>query len=100
MIAGGAVRAAQDFPAGFRTLTSSRVGTTNPQRHQGNFDALKKLKNRAMAAMRGKTAEELWRRMDDGKKSNAGAENPRFRCVPRFAPQQNRLVVKGSVSRA
>ena len=60
VIAGGAVRAVLTACGVPNVLTKS-IGTTNPHNViKATFDALKKLKNRAdVAALRGKTAEEL-----------------------------------------
>jgi len=60
VIAGGAVRAVMTS-AGVQNVLTKSIGTTNPHNViKATFDALKKLKNRAdVAAMRGKTAEEL-----------------------------------------
>ena len=60
VIAGGAVRAVMTA-AGVQNVLTKSIGTTNPHNViKATFDALKKLKNRAdVAALRGKTAEEL-----------------------------------------
>jgi small subunit ribosomal protein S5 len=60
VIAGGAVRAVMTS-AGVQNVLTKSIGTTNPHNVvKATFDALKKLKNReAVAALRGKTAEEL-----------------------------------------
>jgi small subunit ribosomal protein S5 len=60
VIAGGAVRAVMTS-AGIQNVLTKSIGTTNPHNViKATFDALKKLKNRAdVAALRGKTAEEL-----------------------------------------
>jgi len=60
VIAGGAVRAVMTS-AGVQNVLTKSIGTTNPHNViKATFDALKKLKNREdVAAMRGKSAEEL-----------------------------------------
>jgi len=60
VIAGGAVRAVMTS-AGIQNVLTKSIGTTNPHNViKATFDALKKLKNRdSVAAMRGKTVEEL-----------------------------------------
>ena len=60
VIAGGAVRAVMTS-AGVQNVLTKSIGTTNPHNViKATFDALKKLKNReAVAALRGKTVEEL-----------------------------------------
>ena len=60
VIAGGAVRAVMTS-AGIQNVLTKSIGTTNPHNViKATFDALRKLKNRAdVAALRGKTAEEL-----------------------------------------
>lgn len=60
VIAGGAVRAVMTS-AGVQNILTKSIGTTNPHNViKATFDALKKLKNKeSVAAMRGKTAEEL-----------------------------------------
>jgi small subunit ribosomal protein S5 len=60
VIAGGAVRAVMTS-AGIQNVLTKSIGTTNPHNVvKATFDALKKLKSReAVAAMRGKTVEEL-----------------------------------------
>jgi small subunit ribosomal protein S5 len=60
VIAGGAVRAVMTS-AGIQNVLTKSIGTTNPHNVvKATFDALKRLKNRdAVAAMRGKSAEEL-----------------------------------------
>ncbi len=60
VIAGGAVRAVMTS-AGVQNVLTKSIGTTNPHNViKATFDALKKLKNReAVAALRGKNAEEL-----------------------------------------
>jgi small subunit ribosomal protein S5 len=60
VIAGGAVRAVMTS-AGVQNVLTKSIGTTNPHNViKATFDALKRLKNReAVAALRGKTAEEL-----------------------------------------
>ena len=60
VIAGGAVRAVMTS-AGVQNVLTKSIGTTNPHNViKATFDALKKLKNRAVVAgMRGKAAEEL-----------------------------------------
>ena len=60
VIAGGAVRAVMNS-AGIQNVLTKSIGTTNPHNViKATFDALKRLKNRAdVAAMRGKSAEEL-----------------------------------------
>jgi len=60
VIAGGAVRAVMTS-AGIQNVLTKSIGTTNPHNViKATFDALKRLKNRNdVAAMRGKTAEEL-----------------------------------------
>ncbi len=60
VIAGGAVRAVMTS-AGVQNVLTKSIGTTNPHNVvKATFDALKKLKNReAVAALRGKAAEEL-----------------------------------------
>ena len=60
VIAGGAVRAVMTS-AGVQNVLTKSIGTTNPHNVvKATFDALKKLRDRAeVAAMRGKTVEEL-----------------------------------------
>ena len=60
VIAGGAVRAVMTS-AGVQNVLTKSIGTTNPHNViKATFDALKKLKSReAVAALRGKTVEEL-----------------------------------------
>jgi small subunit ribosomal protein S5 len=60
VIAGGAVRAVMTS-AGVQNVLTKSIGTTNPHNVvKATFDALRKLKNRdAVAALRGKTVEEL-----------------------------------------
>jgi small subunit ribosomal protein S5 len=60
VIAGGAVRAVMTS-AGVQNVLTKSIGTTNPHNVvKATFDALKRLKNRNdVAALRGKTAEEL-----------------------------------------
>ena len=60
VIAGGAVRAVMTS-AGIQNVLTKSIGTTNPHNViKATFDALKHLKNRSdVAAMRGKTVEEL-----------------------------------------
>ena len=60
VIAGGAVRAVMTS-AGVQNVLTKSIGTTNPHNViKATFDALKKLKNKeAVAALRGKNAEEL-----------------------------------------
>jgi small subunit ribosomal protein S5 len=60
VIAGGAVRAVMTS-AGVQNVLTKSIGTTNPHNViKATFDALKQLKSReAVAAMRGKTAQEL-----------------------------------------
>src|SRR5713101_8892740 len=60
VIAGGAVRAIMTS-VGIQNVLTKSIGTTNPHNViKATFDALKKLKNReAVAALRGKTVEEL-----------------------------------------
>jgi small subunit ribosomal protein S5 len=60
VIAGGAVRAVMTS-AGVQNVLTKSIGTTNPHNVvRATFDALKKLRDRKeVAAMRGKTAEEL-----------------------------------------
>jgi small subunit ribosomal protein S5 len=60
VIAGGAVRAVMTS-AGIQNVLTKSIGTTNPHNViKATFDALGKLRDRAaVAAMRGKTAEEL-----------------------------------------
>jgi small subunit ribosomal protein S5 len=60
VIAGGAVRAVMTSAGVLNVLTKS-IGTTNPHNViKATFDALKQLKTReGVAAMRGKTAQEL-----------------------------------------
>src|SRR2546428_5594111 len=60
VIAGGAVRAVMTS-AGVPNVLAKSIGTTNPHNVvKATFDALRKLKNReAIAALRGKTVEEL-----------------------------------------
>src|SRR6202789_1911167 len=60
VIAGGAVRAVMTS-VGIQNVLTKSIGTTKPHNViKATFDALKKLKNRAdVAALRGKTAEEL-----------------------------------------
>jgi small subunit ribosomal protein S5 len=57
VIAGGAVMTS----AGIQNVLTKSIGTTNPHNViKATFDALRKLKNRSdVAALRGKTAEEL-----------------------------------------
>jgi small subunit ribosomal protein S5 len=60
VIAGGAVRAVIQS-AGIQNVLTKSIGTANPHNVvKATFDALKKLRDRhEVAAMRGKTAEEL-----------------------------------------
>ena len=60
VIAGGAVRAVMTS-AGVQNVLTKSIGTTNPHNViKATFDALKHLRNRRdVAAMRGKTEEEL-----------------------------------------
>lgn len=60
VIAGGAVRAVMTS-AGVQNVLTKSIGTTNPHNVvKATFDALRKLKNKeAVAALRGKSAEEL-----------------------------------------
>ncbi len=60
VIAGGAVRAVMTS-AGIQNVLTKSIGTTNPHNVvKATFDALKKLRDRQeVAAMRGKTAQEL-----------------------------------------
>jgi small subunit ribosomal protein S5 len=60
VIAGGAVRAVMTS-AGVQNVLTKSIGTTNPHNViKATFDALKQLKNReSVAALRGKTAQEL-----------------------------------------
>jgi small subunit ribosomal protein S5 len=60
VIAGGAVRAVMTS-AGVQNVLTKSIGTTNPHNViKATFDALRKLKNKdAVAALRGKIAEEL-----------------------------------------
>jgi small subunit ribosomal protein S5 len=60
VIAGGAVRAVMTS-AGVQNVLTKSIGTTNPHNViKATFDALKQLKTReGVAAMRGKTAQEL-----------------------------------------
>ncbi len=60
VIAGGAVRAVMTS-AGVQNVLTKSIGTTNPHNViKATFDALKKLKSKDdVAAMRGKTAQEL-----------------------------------------
>jgi small subunit ribosomal protein S5 len=60
VIAGGAVRAVMTS-AGVQNVLTKSIGTTNPHNVvKATFEALKKLRDRAdVAAMRGKTVEEL-----------------------------------------
>ena len=60
VIAGGAVRAVMTS-AGVQNVLTKSIGTTNPHNViKATFDALKQLKSReGVAAMRGKTAQEL-----------------------------------------
>jgi small subunit ribosomal protein S5 len=60
VIAGGAVRAVMTS-AGIQNVLTKSIGTTNPHNViKATFDALKQLKSReGVAAMRGKTAQEL-----------------------------------------
>ena len=60
VIAGGAVRAVMTS-VGVQNVLTKSIGTTNPHNViKATFDALKQLKSReSVAAMRGKTAQEL-----------------------------------------
>jgi small subunit ribosomal protein S5 len=60
VIAGGAVRAVMTS-VGIQNVLTKSIGTTNPHNViKATFDALKQLKTReGVAAMRGKTAQEL-----------------------------------------
>ena len=60
VIAGGAVRAVMTS-AGIQNVLTKSIGTTNPHNVlKATFDALRKLRDRQeVAAMRGKTAQEL-----------------------------------------
>jgi small subunit ribosomal protein S5 len=60
VIAGGAVRAVMTS-AGVQNVLTKSIGTTNPHNViKATFDALRQLKSReGVAAMRGKTAQEL-----------------------------------------
>ena len=60
VIAGGAVRAVMTS-VGVQNVPTKSIGTTNPHNViKATFDALRKLKSReSVAALRGKTAEEL-----------------------------------------
>jgi small subunit ribosomal protein S5 len=60
VIAGGAVRAVMTS-AGVQNVLTKSIGTTNPHNVvKATFEALRKLRDRAeVAAMRGKTVEEL-----------------------------------------
>src|ERR1700675_2695636 len=60
VIAGGAVRAVMTS-VGIQNVLTKSIGTTNPHNViKATFDALKKLKNKeAVAALRGKSAQEL-----------------------------------------
>jgi small subunit ribosomal protein S5 len=60
VIAGGAVRAVMTS-AGIQNVLTKSIGTTNPHNViKATFDALEKLRDReAVAALRGKTAQEL-----------------------------------------
>jgi small subunit ribosomal protein S5 len=60
VIAGGAVRAVMTS-AGVQNVLTKSIGTTNPHNViKATFDALKQLKTKeGVAAMRGKTAQEL-----------------------------------------
>jgi small subunit ribosomal protein S5 len=60
VIAGGAVRAVMTS-VGVQNVLTKSIGTTNPHNViKATFDALKQLKNReSVAALRGKTAQEL-----------------------------------------
>ena len=60
VIAGGAVRAVMTS-AGIQNVLTKSIGTTNPHNViKATFDALDKLRDReAVAALRGKTAQEL-----------------------------------------
>jgi small subunit ribosomal protein S5 len=60
VIAGGAVRAVMTS-VGIQNVLTKSIGTTNPHNViKATFDALKQLKSReSVAAMRGKTAQEL-----------------------------------------
>jgi len=60
VIAGGAVRAVMTS-VGVQNVLTKSIGTTNPHNViKATFDALRKLKSReSVAALRGKTAEEL-----------------------------------------
>src|ERR1700751_2514309 len=60
VISGGAGRAVMTS-VGIQNVLTKSIGTTNPHNViKATFDALKKLKNKeAVAALRGKTAEEL-----------------------------------------